>query len=150
MGSSSGGLTVLGMLATHGHLAAGGVTLYPVADLAALAAATHRFEAHYTLSLVGPPEHVDVYTSRSPVAHADRISSPLLILHGDQDPVVPLSSSSELAARIREAGGDVELIVLEGEGHGFRDAANQHLEYAVVERFVTELIGGEGPTGVDG
>lgn len=42
MGSSSGGLTVLGLMARHTDLAAGGVVMYPVADLAALADASHR------------------------------------------------------------------------------------------------------------
>ena len=47
MGGSAGGLTVLGVLADHAELVAGGVTRYPVSDIAALAEATHRFEAHY-------------------------------------------------------------------------------------------------------
>ncbi len=55
IGGSSGGLTVLGLLADHGELVAGAVASYPVSDLAGLAEATHRFEAHYTDTLVGRP-----------------------------------------------------------------------------------------------
>ena len=56
MGASSGGLTVLGVLADAPDLVAGAVASYPVSDLASLAAATHRFEAHYTDTLVGAPD----------------------------------------------------------------------------------------------
>ena len=53
IGGSSGGLTVLGVMADHPDLVAAGVASYPVSDLAALVEATHRFEAHYTETLVG-------------------------------------------------------------------------------------------------
>jgi hypothetical protein len=54
IGSSSGGLAVLGVVGRHDGLAAGGVVLYPVTDLAVLTEESHRFEAHYPLRLVGP------------------------------------------------------------------------------------------------
>ena len=44
-------------------------------------------------------------------------------MHGDGDPVVPLESTVAFVERMRAAGGDVELVVMEGEGHGFRDPA---------------------------
>lgn len=141
MGSSSGGLTALGVLGLHPGLATGGVTLYPVTDLAALAAESHRFEAHYTLSLVGPLDDVDRYAARSPLSYCDRIDVPLLVIHGDTDPVVPLSSTIELVDRMNAAGGRVELIVMEGEGHGFRDPANQRAEYVRTGAFLLNAVG---------
>lgn len=140
MGSSSGGLTALGVLGLHPGLAAGGVVLYPVTDLVALAEATHRFEAHYTDSLVGPADEVATYRERSPLAYADRIEVPLLVMHGDADPVVPLSSTSAFVARMREAGGDVELVVMEGEGHGFRQPANRRADLERTGAFLARLV----------
>ena len=142
MGGSSGGLTALGVLADHPELAAGGVVLYPVADLAVLAEESHRFEAHYTVSLVGPLTDEALYAERSPINYAERIQKPLLVMHGDSDPVVPLASTVELAERIRRAGGDVELVIMEGEGHGFRDPANKRLEYERTGEFLAGLLGG--------
>jgi dipeptidyl aminopeptidase/acylaminoacyl peptidase len=145
MGSSSGGLTALGVLGLHHGLAAGGVVLYPVTDLAALAQASDRFEAHYTDSLVGPPNDKWKYRERSPIAYADRIDVPLLVMHGDEDPVVPLSSTLAFVERMRDGGGDVELVVMEGEGHGFRQPRNRRADYELTGAFLARLVpGSEG------
>jgi dipeptidyl aminopeptidase/acylaminoacyl peptidase len=140
MGSSSGGLTALGVLGLHPGLAAGGVVLYPVTDLTELARATHRFEAHYTDSLVGPSAEVQKYRARSPLAYAERIGVPVLVMHGDTDPVVPLASTLAFASRMREAGGDVELVVMEGEGHGFRQVANRRADFELTAGFLARLV----------
>ncbi len=120
MGASAGGFTVLNLLATRPELCAAGVDLYGVADLLELDETTHRFEAHYLHSLVGPlPGAADAYRDRSPVRRAGAITCPLLILHGSADEVVPLAQSQAVAERVRAAGGEVELHVYEGEGHGW-------------------------------
>lgn len=142
MGGSSGGLTVLGVMADHGHLVAGGVASYPVSDLLALTEATHRFEAHYTDTLVGLlPASTDRYTELSPVHRAGRISRPLLLFHGTDDPVVPIDQSNDMVDRIRQAEGSVDYRVYEGEGHGFRDPANVADEYERTEAFIGQFPG---------
>jgi dipeptidyl aminopeptidase/acylaminoacyl peptidase len=138
IGSSSGGLTALGVLGLHRGLACGGVVLYPVTDLAALAEFSHRFEAHYTDTLVGPPGD-ERYRSHSPLAYADRIDVPLLVMHGDADPVVPIESTLAFVDRMRAAGGDVELVVMTGEGHGFRDPANRRADYDLTAAFLRRV-----------
>jgi dipeptidyl aminopeptidase/acylaminoacyl peptidase len=50
-------------------------------------------------------------------------------MHGADDPVVPVHQSRVLAERIRTAGGDVELHIYPGEGHGFRKREHQLDEY---------------------
>ena len=114
MGSSSGGLVVLGMLVDHPEHVAGGIALYPVSDLADLTERSHRFEAHYPLGLVGPAGD-PAYAERSPLHHADRIPRPLLLMHGDADPVVPVEHSRALVDAIRALdarGVDVSDLVL--------------------------------------
>ncbi len=143
LGGSSGGLTVLGVLADHPHLVAGGVASYPVSDLKALTEVDHRFEAHYTDTLVAPNdgshESEASFARLSPIHRADRIGSPLLIFHGSDDPVVPISQSRALVATIREAGGDVELVVYDGEGHGFRRPEHVEDEYVRTATFLSRL-----------
>src|SRR5204862_6903593 len=80
MGGSAGGFTVLNVLASHPELCAAGVDLFGVADLFDLDETTHRYEAHYLDSVVGPlPASADAYRDRSPVNAADRLTAPLLL-----------------------------------------------------------------------
>ncbi len=144
MGGSSGGFTVLGLLASSAQLVAAAVVSYPVTDLFDLAERSHRFELHYSHTLVGPvPARHDEpgpYHDRSPVNYADRIHTPLLMFHGDIDAVVPIEQSRMLAARIVEAGGFVELRVYPGEGHGFRQPDHQLDEYRRIGEFIAEHV----------
>ena len=141
-GSSAGGFTALGAIAADSGRFAAGVVLYPVSDLIELAERSHRFERHYTDTLVGPlPEAVAVYRERSPAYHADQFAdTPILILHGEMDAVVPVRQSRVFAQRVRTAGGDAQLHVYPDEGHGFRQAANQLDEYRRAEDFLARCV----------
>ena len=120
-GSSASGLTAL-LALTHGVFAAG-ASLYGVADLAALATDTHKFEARYLDSLVGPwPEAADVYRDRSPITVADRLAAPLIVFQGLDDRVVPPAQAEVLVDALRRAGLPFDYVTFEGEGHGFRKA----------------------------
>lgn len=140
MGGSAGGFTALGVLARCPGLVAAAAVAYPVGDLADLAERSHRFERHSTWRLVGEPgssPEVDArYRHRSPVWFADRITTPLLVFHGEDDPVVPVGQSRVLVERIRAAGGPAELVVYPGAGHGFRQPEHQRDEYARTEAFL--------------
>ncbi|MDP2291141.1 MAG: prolyl oligopeptidase family serine peptidase [Actinomycetota bacterium] len=142
MGSSAGGFTALGAVAADPDAFAAAVVLYPVTDLADLAERSHRFERHYTVSLVGPlPDALPRYRERSPILHTGRLRrTPLLVLHGDGDAVVPVQQSRVFAQRVATSGGQVELHVYEGEGHGFRQAVNQLDEYRRVEGFLARCV----------
>ena len=133
-GGSAGGFTALHLVGRHPDLVRAAVALYPVADLEDLAERTHRFERHYNDALVGTdPATV---RARSPLSFADRITTPVLVLHGDADEVVPVEQSRHLAAR---APG-VELHVYEGEGHGFRGAEAVADQLERVERFLARHV----------
>lgn len=120
MGGSAGGFTVLNLMAHHPALCAAGIDLFGVTDLFDLDETTHRFEKHYLQSIVGPlPEAADRYRDRSPVNVAEEITSPLLILQGDVDQVVPIAQSRAIAQRLQALGRIVELHEYEGEGHGW-------------------------------
>lgn len=142
IGGSAGGFTALGVLARLADddpLVAAAVVAYPVSDLDDLAERSHRFERHYTDSLVAPAGS-PLMSERSPVAFAHRIRRPLLVFHGVDDPVVPIDQSRVLVERLRTAGCDVELIEFPGEGHGFRDRAHQLDEYAHTAAFLNRHV----------
>ncbi|MGC5627161.1 alpha/beta hydrolase family protein [Georgenia sp. Z1344] len=119
-GASAGGYTTLAALAFTDVFSAG-ISRYGIGDLRMLAEGTHDFESRYLDRLVGPlPEAAATYDERSPIRHVDRITAAVLLLQGDEDRVVPLDQATSVADALRAAGRDVELVVLEGEGHGFR------------------------------
>ena len=121
-GGSAGGYTTLRALTTSTAFAAG-CSRYGIGDLAALASDTHKFEARYLDGLVGPwPAASEVYAERSPINHVDALNCPMLILQGADDAVVPLNQARTMADAVRAKGLEAELIVFEGEGHGFRRA----------------------------
>ena len=137
IGTSAGGFTALLLLARHPELCAAGVALSAVADLVDLAERSHRFEAHYSHSLVGPlPESYDDHVARSPLAHAESITAPLLLLHGGADPVVPVDQARALAAKLDRLGRDVTLHVYEDEGHGWGRADVVIDELARIDAFL--------------
>ena len=138
MGTSSGGMTVLLLLAFYGELCAAGVATAPVSDLVDLAKNTHRFEAHYNDSLLGPSRRV--WRERSPLKHADRIDKPLLVFHGLDDDVVPKRQSRRLVRVLRQNGVDVEHVEYPGEGHGVRRAANVEDQLRRTEAFMARVV----------
>lgn len=141
MGGSAGGFTVLNVLADHPGLCAAGVDLFGVADLLTLDETTHRYEAHYLHSVVGPlPEAADRYRDRSPVNRADQIVDPLLILQGDADEVVPPAQSQAIHDRLAALGRTVELHLYEGEGHGWGGPATVRDELERTESFLRRHV----------
>ncbi|MGI8755330.1 MAG: alpha/beta hydrolase family protein [Acidimicrobiales bacterium] len=123
-GGSAGGYTTLAALCFHDAFKAG-ASHYGVADLAALATETHKFESRYLDGLVGPwPEAEATYAERSPIHHTDGFSAPLIVLQGDEDEVVPPNQAEMIVAALAAKGIPHAYLLFEGEQHGFRQAAN--------------------------
>jgi dipeptidyl aminopeptidase/acylaminoacyl peptidase len=128
-GGSSGGYTVLQALCKYPEIFTAGNSLYGISNLELLATGTHKFESHYLFPLMfakGTPEaeQAKILRDRSPCYHAERIRSPLLMLQGVDDKVVPLDQALAMEKVLKEEGKDVKLVIFEGEGHGFRKEEN--------------------------
>jgi dipeptidyl aminopeptidase/acylaminoacyl peptidase len=143
-GTSAGGLTALAAMERSDQFV-GAASWYGVTDLEALAVDTHDFESRYLDSLVGPlPEAAATYRDRSPIHHPERISGSVLLLQGEDDPVVPLSQSLRFAARLREEGVDCTQTIFAGESHGFRRADTIETCLVAELEFYQRLFGGDG------
>ena len=70
------------------------------------------------------PEKKDVYRARSPIYSVDRITAPLLVLQGLDDKVVPPNQSEMIFEALKKNCIPTAYIAFEGEGHGFRQPAN--------------------------
>jgi dipeptidyl aminopeptidase/acylaminoacyl peptidase len=119
-GESAGGFTALCALASE-EFFAGGVSRFGIADLATFRQQAPKFQAHELDRLVGPyPEAVATYRARSPLHLVDRIARPVLLVHGLEDTVVPPSQAQVMAEALERRGVRHVLVVVPGEGHGFR------------------------------
>lgn len=120
-GGSAGGWTALASLASTDLYCAGAV-YYPIADpLTWSGEWTHDFESRYLDSLIGElPDALDQYRAVSPLANADRIARPLVMLQGADDRICRPDQASRLIESVAARGLWHRHLVFPGEGHGFR------------------------------
>jgi len=85
----------------------------------------------------GPvPDNKAKADKASPMSYVSKGDAPVLIVHGDQDPLVPLQQSENFLAALKKAGVKAELHVVKGGGHGFRNADVDRK----VEAFFTRVL----------
>ena len=123
-GGSAGGYTTLACLAFRKVFAAG-ASHYGVSDCEILARDTHKFEARYLDTLIGPyPERRDLYIARSPLHHLDGLNRPVIFFQGLDDKVVPPNQAEMIFDALRTRGVVTAYVPFAGEQHGFRKAEN--------------------------
>jgi len=129
LGGSYGGYMVLAALAFEPEEFAVGVDLFGVANwvrtLENIPPYWESFrEALYT-EIGNPETDEDFLRATSPVFHGDKITRPLIILQGANDPRVIKPESDDMVAAIEANGGIVEYVVFDDEGHGFTKNDNR-------------------------
>jgi acetyl esterase/lipase len=70
-------------------------------------------------------EQPEAYRRASPISFISKNTPPFLLFHGTSDKLIPIDQSKRLAERLKSFGVPVQLVILEGENHGFSDANNQ-------------------------
>lgn len=144
-GGSAGGFTTLAAM-TFRDVFKAGCSLYGVADLAALAGDTHKFESRYLDGLVGKyPEESETFDARAPIKHVDKLSCPILLLQGAEDKIVPPNQAEMMYDVAKAKGLPCALKVYEGEQHGFRRSEN--IEDALMSEllFYSKVFGFQVP-----
>ncbi len=144
MGGSAGGYTVLSAL-TFTDFFAGGISLYGIGDLALLIKDTHKFEARYTDTLVGPYDK-KLYRDRSPLFFADQIRVPVLFFQGTEDKMVPPNQAETMVNALKKNGVPVGYVQMIGEGHGFRRADSIITLMNTSLAFLLKVMGQNDPT----
>ncbi len=81
------------------------------------------------------------YTSRSPVYHAHKCTTPTLIIHGELDLCTPLAQATEFYNALVEAGCRTELVVYPREGHGWTEREHQIDAWRRIEAWFDEHLG---------
>ena len=83
-----------------------------------------------------PDEEQEELLRRSPITYVEKLRCPMLILQGAQDPRVVRAESDQMVERIRAAGGTVDYLVFEDEGHGLLKVGNQVRGYRAIAEFL--------------
>jgi len=144
-GGSYGGYATLAGLAFTPDLYACGVDYVGVSNLLTFMKSIPPYWKPFLAMLqemVGDMEKDEaMLRAASPVFSADRIKSPLLIAQGAKDPRVVKSESDQMVDAMRKRGVEVEYLVKDNEGHGFRNEENRFEFYESMERFLAKHIG---------
>lgn len=141
-GASYGAYLTLLTLAKHPDKWAAGVALIPFVDYFTLLKSQAPWLKVVLRSLMGddPIQNAALWHDRSPLTHAHRISSPVLITAGANDPRCPPEQARQMERAIRMRGGHVELKIFDEQGHGPEQVDAFIDEDTMVIRFLDEHL----------
>ena len=140
-GGSYGGYMVLAGLAFHPGLWAAGVDIVGISSLVTFLQNTSAYRRAYREREYGRlAEDRAVLEAASPLPIIDRVRAPLLVIHGANDPRVPLSEAEQVVAAVRANGVECQLLVYPDEGHGLAKRANQLDAYPRVLDFLARQL----------
>ena len=143
-GGSAGGYTTMCALTFTDDFAAG-ATYFGISDLERFETGEgHKFERRYNHTLIGPyPEAAELYRARSPIHFVEQISTPMLVLQGADDEVVPPAQSELIVEALAERKIPHAYLLFEGEGHGFRRAESVIASLEAELSFYAQILGFE-------
>ena len=145
IGGSYGGYMVLAAAAGYPKLWGAAVDLVGIANFVTFLERTGAWRRRLREAEYGSLEtDRDFLTSISPLTNVGEIRAPLLVLHGRNDPRVPVGEAEQIAAALRRLGRPVELLVFEDEGHGIVRRENQVTAWGRAAAFFESHLGSPG------
>ena len=141
-GGSYGGYMTLAGLAFQPELWAAGVEIVGISNLVTFLENTSEYRrAHRELEYGSLTDDRDFLSEASPLTHVEGIRAPLFVIHGRNDPRVPLGEAEQLVASLERRGCRHELRIYDDEGHGLARLANQLDAYPRAIQFLDEVLG---------
>ena len=142
-GGSYGGYMVLAGLGFQPDLWAAGVDIVGIASLVTFLENTSEYrkvarEREYGVLA----EDRDFLEQASPLNRVDDIRAPLFVIHGANDPRVPLSEAEQIAKALEKRGVPCQLLVYPDEGHGLAKRANRLDAYPQAFAFLRVHLAG--------
>lgn len=132
MGGSYGGYLTFAAVTTFPDLFDVAVSFVGVSNwVTALEGASPALKASDRLEYgdIDNPEDREFFRLLSPITHVDRVKTPIMVLHGANDPRDPVSESDQFVRKVRENAGRVEYLRFPDEGHGIRRLDNRLIAY---------------------
>ena len=141
MGGSYGGFMTLACITEYPDLWAAAVELYGMVNMVTFFERTASYRAQHRAYEYGDPiDDRDLLESISAIHKIDKISTPLLVLHGDEDPRVPMYETEQLVSELKEAGKPVDFVRFNDEGHGFVKEENRIVADTAIAEFLTKYL----------
>jgi dipeptidyl aminopeptidase/acylaminoacyl peptidase len=141
-GGSYGGYLALATLVNYSDRLRGGIDVSGIADFVSFLTNTAPYRQNQRRAEYGDERDLDMrgFLRRiSPLTNADRITRPLLVVHGKNDPRVPLSEAEQIVNKLRAKGGEVWYLLAADEGHGYRKKQNRDAYYETFAQFLMML-----------
>jgi dipeptidyl aminopeptidase/acylaminoacyl peptidase len=140
-GGSYGGYMTLAGLAFHPERWAAGIAVVPVSNFVTFLENTSEWRRAFREREYGSLENDrDFLREASPTTHVDRMRAPLFLIHGANDPRVPLGEAEQIHRALSERGIRTELLVYEDEGHGLNKLRNRLDAYPRAVAFLEEVL----------
>jgi dipeptidyl aminopeptidase/acylaminoacyl peptidase len=141
-GGSYGGYMVLAGVAFQPENWAAGVDIVGISSLVTFLENTSPYRRAHREREYGSLERNRAFLEKaSPLNRISDVRAPLFVIHGRNDPRVPLSEAEQVAAAVRENGVEVELVVYDDEGHGLAQRANRLDAYPRAIDFLGRVLG---------
>jgi dipeptidyl aminopeptidase/acylaminoacyl peptidase len=141
-GGSYGGYMVLAGVAFSPELWAAGVDIVGISNLVTFLQNTSDYRRAHREREYGSLQHDRAFLeAASPMGRVDEIRAPLFVIHGRNDPRVPVSEAEQLVAHLRQRGIRCELRIYEDEGHGLARLANRLDAYPAAVAFLHDVLG---------
>ena len=141
MGGSYGGFMVLACLAFYPDLWAAGIDMVGIANFVTFLENTAPYRRHLREAEYGSLEKDrKLLESISPINSVEKIKAPLFIIHGANDPRVPLLEAQQISEKLKELGRTVEMLVYPDEGHGLSKLKNRLDAYPKMVDFLKKVL----------
>jgi acetyl esterase/lipase len=140
-GGSYGGYMVLAGCAFQPELWAAGVDIVGISDLVTFLENTSAYRRRAREREYGALETDRAFLeSASPLRHVEQMRAPLFVIHGKNDPRVPVSEAEQLVASLRQRQIPCELRIYPDEGHGLAKLANRLDAYPAAVAFLDRTL----------
>ena len=137
-GGSYGGYMVLAGLSLQPDLWAAGVDIVGISSLVTFLENTSSFRRAHREREYGSLTHDREFLhAASPMTHIGDVRAPLFVIHGANDPRVPVTEAHQVHAALTGNGVECELLVFQDEGHGLTKRANKLEAYPRAIDFLT-------------
>jgi dipeptidyl aminopeptidase/acylaminoacyl peptidase len=140
-GISYGGFMVLAQLTTYPDLWAAGVDVVGIANFITFLEHTSAYRRPHREAEYGSLKDDREFLEKiSPINHVDKIKCPLMVVHGANDPRVPVGEAEQIVAALKKRMSPVEYIRYEDEGHGVEKLKNKLDVYPKIVAFLDKHL----------